>query len=262
MRLLSLARDLRRRKARRRDALFVAEGIRAVEELLSARAGAGLRVRGALASPALDAGERGMALRRALLDAGVPVLEVSDADFASAADTDTPQGVLAIAEQPAHAVDAIVAAARGRPLLLLDAIQDPGNAGTMLRAAAALGAAGVLAMPGTVDLWSAKVVRGAMGAIYQLPVAHVAWTELDAARDDLPLWGADAAGAPIARAASDRPDRLGLVVGNEGNGLSVEARSRVDRLVAVPIVPAVESLNAAVAAGILLYELRPAALRS
>src|SRR5437868_15405207 len=91
-RLLSLARDLRRRRARERQGLFVAEGVRAVEELLAS----GLAVRGALVAPALERTGRGHALRRALDEHRIPSLDVDDAEFASAADTETPQGILAV----------------------------------------------------------------------------------------------------------------------------------------------------------------------
>ncbi|AHG91370.1 tRNA/rRNA methyltransferase (SpoU) [Gemmatirosa kalamazoonensis] len=260
MRLLSLARDLRRRRARERHGLFVAEGVRAVEELLASA----VPVRGALAAPALDATERGASLRHALEVRGVPLLDVSDTDFASAADTDSPQGVLAVAEQPrTTASDVLAHLGDGGCVLLLDAVQDPGNAGTMLRSAAAFDAAGVIAVTGTVDLWGAKVVRSAMGALFHQPVAHAAWEELDEAMagTGAELWGADGAGQPVSRLAAERPARLVLAVGNEGAGLSQRARARASRLAAIPIAPGVESLNAAVAAGILLYELRPEALR-
>lgn len=252
MRLLSLARDLRRRKARERQGLFVAEGIRTVEEVVAA----GLAVRGALAAPGLIAMPRGEALRAALDAAHVPVLDVDDDTFASAADTDSPQGVLAIVEPPAHALDA-VASAGGR-LLVLDGVQDPGNAGTMLRTAAALGAAGVIALPGSVDLWSAKVVRSAMGAHFRLPAVHAPLdATLSALREaGVELWGADMAGDPVDVAATQLPERVALAIGNEGNGLTAGVRSAATRLVSIPIAAGVESLNAGVAAGILLYALR------
>jgi len=260
VRLLSLARDLRRRRARERHGLFVAEGVRTVEELLAS----GLAVRGALAAPALDGTTRGAALRDALHDRGVPLLDVSDTDFASAADTDTPQGILAVGERPrTTAADVLGTLGHGGCTLLLDAVQDPGNAGTMLRSAAAFGAAGVIAVTGTVDLWGAKVVRSAMGALFRQPVAHASWDDVDAAlaAAGAELWGADGAGASVARLVAERPARLVVAVGNEGAGLSHAAVTRASRLVGIPIAPGVESLNAAVAAAILLYELRPGALR-
>ena len=253
MRLLGLARDLKRRKARERRGLFVAEGVRAVEELLASP----LRVHGALV--AADAGDdpRFAALLGGLGARGVAVEAVSAADFRSAADTDAPQGVLAIAAVPERSLDALALAPAGAVVLLLDGLQDPGNVGTIVRTAAALEAAAVLALPGTVDLWNAKVVRSAMGALFDFPALPCTWDAVDAfrLRQPLALWGADARGRALDRGASRLDAPLGLVVGNEGNGLSPEARARVDRLVALPIGGRVESLNAAVAAGILLYAL-------
>jgi TrmH family RNA methyltransferase len=262
MRLLTLARDLRRRKARQRQGLFVAEGIRTVEELLDSS----LRTRGALVSTSLDATPRGRALRQRLDTQAVPVLELSESDFASAAETDAPQGVLMIAEQPelapAELADRLGSGALR--LLVLDGVQDPGNVGTLLRSAAGLGAAAVLALPGTVDLWSAKVVRSSMGASFRLPTATSDTAESAAAflaAERIVLWGADGAGTSVGVLAPSAPDRLAVAVGNEGAGLSGAVRAAAERLVAVPSSGLVESLNVAVAASILLYELRPAALR-
>jgi len=136
-------------------------------------------------------------------------------------------------------------------------VQDPGNVGTIVRTAAALGASAVVATPGTVDLWNAKVVRSAMGAGFHLPTLASTWDALDAfrRRESLALWGGDAGGTPLHELKP--PERLALVVGNEGAGLSADARRLVDRLVALPIAETVESLNVAVATGILLYQLRP-----
>lgn len=261
MKLLTLARDLRRRKARERQGLFVVEGIRAVEELVAS----GLLVRGVLAAPQLDATARGAALRADLADRALPLVEVSDADLASAADTDSPQGVLAIAERPRHDLDDLLGSAPGEVrILVLDALQDPGNAGTLLRTAAALGATATMALPGTVDLWSAKVVRSAMGAHFRHPTLSSTWDTLAAflGRRDVQLWAADGAGEPLDAVTAPLPPALALAIGNEGAGLSAEARARADRLVAIPIVPAVESLNAAAAGAILLYAVRPTSLRS
>ncbi len=261
MRLLTLARDLQRRKARERQGLFVAEGIRTVEELLAAP----LRPRGAVVSDALDATPRGAALRERIAAAGIPLLEVTGRDFATAADTDAPQGVLMVAEQPALTLDALgerLPASDVR-LLVLDGVQDPGNVGTILRSAAGLGAAAVVALPGTVDLWSAKVVRSAMGAQFRLSTVGDTAEALDAFLSSarIVLWGADGAGAPVGALAASAPDRLAVAVGNEGAGLSATVRARAAGLVAVPSTGLVESLNVAVAASILLYELRPASLR-
>ena len=228
------------------------EGVRAVEELLRSP----IAPRGILVAPQLLDAPRGAALRETIARSGHPVEEVAARDFHTAAETESPQGVLAIAPIPDRSL-AAVAPTDGLRLLVLDALQDPGNVGTILRTAAALGATATVALPGTVDLWNAKVVRSAMGALFHHPCMAATWDDVDAfrARAGAALWVADAGGTPLERAPA--PARLALVVGNEGAGVSAEARARADRLVALPIASVVESLNVAVATGILLYELRP-----
>ncbi len=252
MTLLSVARDLKRRKGRERQTRFVAEGVRTVEELLRSP----IHLVGALVSPALADTPRGTALRDTMHASGVAVLEVSEHDFASASSTDSPQGVLAVADIPHRDVTQLSFGARPRALVL-DAVQDPGNVGTLVRTAAALGADVTLAMPETVDLWNAKVVRSAMGALFRHSVLACTWQEFDAlcATHHLSCWAADASGEPVQRIEDSQA--IALVVGNEGAGISTEAQRRAHRRIAIPIAADVESLNVAVAAGILLYQLRP-----
>jgi RNA methyltransferase, TrmH family len=251
LKLLTLARDLRRRRARERQQLFVAEGVRAVEELLRSP----ISVRGMLVAPQLAGAPRGTALLDSGRRRGVELVEVDEREFASAAETDSPQGVLAIGEIPAAKLSDLKLPERAR-LVVLDAVQDPGNVGTILRTAAALDASAVLAMPGTVDLWNAKVVRSAMGALFHRPALMSTWAELDTflAPNAVALWGADAAGTPLDQMIP--PDRLGILVGNEGAGLTPEGLARIEHRVSLPISSTVESLNVAVATGILLYQLR------
>jgi RNA methyltransferase, TrmH family len=232
--------------------LFVVEGVRAAEELVKSP----LRIVGALASPQLASSDRGLALRDSLASRAIEVADVTTAEFESAAETDTPQGILVIAATPERALHHFAASDPSR-FLVLDGVQDPGNVGTLLRTAAALGATATLALPGTVDLWNAKVVRSAMGAHFVHPALHCTWDELrlflDASR--VPLWGSDAEGTSAHR--SSAPSRLALAVGNEGAGLSTHVRDAAEQIVSLPLAGGVESLNVAVAAGILLYELRP-----
>ncbi|MEA3247827.1 MAG: RNA methyltransferase [Gemmatimonadota bacterium] len=246
-RLLTLARDLKRRKARERNSQFVAEGVRVVEELVRS----GGPVTGVLVARAAADTPRVAAL---LHGSTTPHVVVSDADFASAASTAAPQGVLAIADVPDVAL-ASIPDARLRRVLVLDAIQDPGNVGTLIRTAAGLRADAVVALPGTVDPWNAKVVRGGAGAHFHVTVTAATTDELAsrlrAAR--VVVWGADAAGRPVGTAAP--PERLALAVGNEGAGLTPPVRDLAAGLVSLPMAAGVESLNVAVAAGILMYEL-------
>ncbi|MEX2109217.1 MAG: RNA methyltransferase [Gemmatimonadaceae bacterium] len=251
MRLLTLARDLGRRKAREKHSLFVAEGIRSVEELLSA----GLAVRGALVAPQLATAPRGQLLRASLDAAGVEVAEISEKDFRSAAETESPQGVIAIAEIPKRTLDTLELGTSCR-LLVLDGVQDPGNVGTIVRTAAALGATATIALPGTVDLWNPKVIRSSMGAQFLHPALHVTIQGLFAflEREGIELWSAEADGTQLR--SETPPPRLAIAVGNEGSGLSADVRARSRRTVSLPIANSVESLNVAVAAGIILYQLR------
>lgn len=251
MKLLTLARDLGRRKAREKHSLFVAEGVRSVEELLRS----GLPVRGALVAPQLGEAPRGQLLRASLEAAGVEISEVSERDFRSAAETESPQGVLAIAEIPKLTLRKLDTAARCR-LLVLDAVQDPGNVGTIVRTAAALGATATIALTGTVDLWNPKVIRSSMGAQFVHPALHATASELFdfLVAENIELWSADAAGSSLAEEPA--PPRLAVAVGNEGAGLSSEVRARSKRIVSLPLTRGAESLNVAVAAGIILYQLR------
>ena len=250
MKLLSLARDLKRRKARDREGVFVVEGIRAVEELLRSP----LAVRGLLVAPKLIDSHRGAALVEAAKARGLDVVDVDEKEFRSAAETESPQGIVAIAETPKRSLGALPTTGPLR-LLLLDAVQDPGNVGTIIRTAAALGATATIALPGSVDVWNAKVVRSAMGAHFHHPAFHASWEDVESflASTATPMWAADAGGEPLPDRA---PTRLALAVGNEGGGLSPAVRGAAARIVSLPITATVESLNVAVATGILLHELR------
>jgi RNA methyltransferase, TrmH family len=248
LKLLTLARDLKRRKSREKHRLFVAEGVRAVEELLRSP----LTIRGALVAPQLFDAPRGAALAESIRAREVEVHEVAPNEFSSAAETESPQGVIAIAEVPERSLASLPEDWKG-VMLVLDAVQDPGNVGTILRTAAALGAVATITLPGTVDLWNAKVVRSGMGAHFKHPAISSTWAELDAfrTRTGTQLFAADSGGDAMTSISA--PKRVALVLGNEGAGLSAETRSRADRTIALPLHSNVESLNVAVAAGILLY---------
>jgi len=248
--LLSVARDLQRRKARERSGRFVAEGVRTVAELLKS----GLPIEGLLVAQTAGESPRIVELLEQAAHRRVPILSVQEGDFASAAGTEAPQGILAVAAVPEFSLANLPDS--GVRLLVLDAVQDPGNVGTILRTAAALGVTATLALPGTVDLWNAKVVRSAMGSHFVHPT--FSWT-VDAlasflAERGIPLWGADAAGTPLPEV--EVPSQWALTVGNEGAGLSPAVQSLVAGTVALPISPTVESLNVAVATGILLFAFR------
>ncbi len=245
-----LVRSLKRRKARESEGLFLAEGVRVVDELLAAR----LPARLVVVSPALGETERGRALRSRLADvAPEAVREVRESELRQLSATEAPQGVLAVASIPAPSLEAIEPRGPGF-VVVLDGVQDPGNVGTLARSAAAFGCMALICLPGTADPWNGKAVRAAAGALFRVPVVlsdeGTAWDWLD--RHGFAAWGADAAGEWVTGAVS-RPGRLALAVGNEGAGLGTAVRQRCARLVAVPMEAGTESLNVAVAAGILMY---------
>jgi TrmH family RNA methyltransferase len=247
--LVTTVRNLQQRKGRRRRALTLAEGVRLVEEALSAQ----VAVHGALVTPDLGATPRGAALLAALAARAVPIEELGARAFGQVADTDTPQGVLAVVEPPRWALTDL-RPGRAAPVLVLDAVQDPGNVGTLLRTAFALGAAGAVLLKGTADLTNPKVVRGAMGATFRLPAVPLDDAEFGAwvRRERLTVWVAAGDGVPLGR--STPPERLAFVVGNEGAGVGAAMRGLAHQQVAIPLARGAESLNVAVAAGILLYE--------
>ncbi len=249
MTLTRLLRDLHRRKARERRGLALAEGVRLVEEMLAA----GADCKGVMVSPGLSSTPRGAALRAALDARGVPCEETSDEELAALAATEHPQGVVAVVVPRPWTLDQMIPMPR-RPVVVLDALQDPGNVGTIARTARAFGVTGLIALPGTADLSAPKTWRAAMGALFRLPHALVDRETLAAwrVRHGITLWAASAAGAPFDPAAA--PSRLGLVFGNEGAGVTDMVRDLIDREVGIPMDPEAESLNVAVAAGILLYQ--------
>lgn len=233
------------------------EGVRAAEEALDAA----LPIEFALCAPAIEETERGRALASRLAAAGVAIERIPDRELAGLADTDTPQGVLLVCVQPRRSLDDL-AVSPVTTLLVCDAVQDPGNLGTLVRCAAAFAAAGVVALDGTVDPWNAKAVRASAGAAFRLPVILERWP---AVRDWLAARGiellvADASGEDVA--GLQRRGPLALVVGNEGAGVRAEIRRAAARAVAVPVEGRVESLNVATAGAILLYELTRKARRA
>ncbi len=252
--LQTTVRDLQRRKARGRRGLAVLEGVRLVEEALAA----GLEFKGALVSPDLARTTRGQALVADLAGHAVAVEEVGARTFGQLAGTETPQGILAVVAPRIWTV-ADISPAPGSAVLVVDGVQDPGNLGTLIRTAHALGAAATIVLRGTADPMNAKALRGAMGATFRHPVVplddapFIAW----ARQRGLTLWAAAVDGVPLARAldaSTDREELIAVIVGNEGAGIRPQLNAISAQRVAIPLARGAESLNVAVAAGILLYE--------
>lgn len=242
------ARGLRRSRERRATGRHLVEGPRAVTEALRA---------GVVEELYLDT-EQASALRRTWgleppADAApVRVEEVTPAVLAAMAEATTPQGVVAVARtEPAE-----LAEVGEGVVVVLDRLADPGNAGTVLRTAAALGASGVVLTAGSVDPYAPKAVRAAVGSTYQVPVVvGVTLVEVAAhARGTgRRLVGLDAAGGLGLEVLREAAGALTLVLGNEAHGLDPATRALLDTTVAIELEPHAESLNVAAAAAIAIH---------
>ena len=237
-------RSLHRRSRRYDERLFLVEGVRLAEEALQA----GLPLHLALYVPERLAGTPRAAALLARLAAHPQAFSTTPQILDTVADTVTPQGVVAAVPWPELPPRA------GGLILILDQLRDPGNCGTILRTAEASGAGLVLCTAGTVDPFSPKVVRAGMGAHFRLPLrAAVPWDEVAAQVAGRQVLLAEARGGRPYDAVDWRFPTA-LIVGGEAEGPSPEARRLATATVSIPMAGGAESLNAAVAAGILLFE--------
>jgi RNA methyltransferase, TrmH family len=185
---------------------------------------------------------------------GVEVLRLTEEVFESVVETQSPQGVAALIVPPVHRLDDVLKSAA--PLILVAAgLQDPGNLGTLVRSAEAFGAAGILTTPGTVSAWNQKALRASVGSVFRMPVVGV--TSDDVAH--LKTHGIRLIAAVGGTGATPAQDvdfnkACALLIGNEGAGLGAEWMRMADERVTIPCPGPVESLNAAVAGSLLLYE--------
>ena len=187
-----------------------------------------------------------------LIADGLPLLEVSPALMKLLADTDTPQGVVGVFGWP----DTELAGLSGDLLLVVDGLQDPGNTGSVLRTAAAVGVSAVLSLKGSVDLTAPKVVRASMGGIFQVPwIQNITPAEAAdwlGAKGIKPVAMVPGEGTPFHR--FDYSGNLALVVGNEAAGISSEIADICREGVTIPMPGNTQSLNASVAVALVLYQ--------
>jgi RNA methyltransferase, TrmH family len=240
---IKLVRALQARRAERKtEQAFVIEGLRLAEEAIRAEVPARL----VLHTDHLDS--RGRAAVNQLARLGAVVETVSPEVMAAASDTQAPPGLLAVLNLPAVAVP--------RPLtfaLVLDRLADPGNLGTVLRTASAAGVQAIFLAPGTVDAYNPKVVRAAAGAHFHLPVVEAAWGDIASASARLKLWRAEAH-AGVTHTEVDWRAPSGLVIGSEATGPGDAAQRLAPDAVRIPMPGQAESLNAAIATAVLLFE--------
>lgn len=231
-------------RARREEAAFIVEGVRLAEEALNA----GWQAELVLFSAGLNA--RGQAVVRGFAQRGSQVEEATEAVLKAASDTQNPQGILAVVRQfrqpDPELLDFVIIA---------DEIRDPGNLGSILRSAAAAGVQAVFLTPGCADPFSPKVVRSAMGAHFRLHLAGLNWPAIreKAATAGLYIVLA-AAGSDLVYTDCDFCRPVGIIIGGEAEGVSSPGRALANAAVRIPMPGNTESLNAAAATAVLLFE--------
>ena len=242
---VKLVRALARRRVRWRERCFILEGARLLGEVVRLAA----HPRFVLHTEETRQNVKVAPLLDALIERGVPCHPVSEDVMAACTDTVTPSGLLAVAPFPE-----VPAPARSTWTLVVDSVRTPGNLGAILRTAAAAGVDQVLLSPGTVDLYNPKVVRGGAGAHFCLAILPLSWREIETRLQGLDVWLAAARG-DLAHTQLDGKRPLALIVGGEARGASPSALALATGRVTISMARGVESLNVAVAAGVLLFEI-------
>lgn len=253
------AMSLKQRKFREKEGLYLVEGLNLIEE--ASRIPQDIEMiligesqyRNACNSEIRELSNR-------LEKAKINMVLVEDKVFGKLVDTKTPRGVagiIRIKKQDEKSFFGKSADIKDRKILILDRIQDPGNCGTLIRTAEAAGFVGIIAVKGTVDLYSPKVVRSAAGSILRLPLFFSEKPEETVEvlkRHYIKIVAASPRGKSIYFGLKLN-ENIAIVIGNEGRGIHRDFINGSDYLVKIPMAQPVESLNAAVAGGVLMYEL-------
>jgi TrmH family RNA methyltransferase len=239
---IKLIRALAGRPKERREAgAFLAEGVRLVEEALAAN----WPFRFVMYSDELS--KRGVELVQRLKDKKLDVEKVESRLLQSLGETETSQGILVVLN------DSRLSMPESTDFLLVpDQIRDPGNLGTLLRSAEAAGVQAVALPPETTDAFAPKAVRSAMGAHFRLPIRSMSWDEIQRHTQGLQVLLADMGGNPCWEMDLRQP--LALIIGGEAGGASEQAQKLVVQKVRIPMTGKTESLNAAVAGSVLMFE--------
>lgn len=245
--LVKAAAELKQKKYRQQKGLFLAEGLRTVEEAVNYSA-----VETIFYTAVED--DRTRSVLEKAAEQQIKLVCVTENVMKKIADTETPQGIIAVCRMQNNSLENLLTG--GKMLLVLDRIGDPGNLGTMLRTADAAGIGGLVLLKGCVDIYAPKTVRSSMGSLFHLPVI----AGLD--EGDF-IKNAKNAGYELLVTCLDGADnlykadlngRLAFVMGNEANGVSDTLLQAADKRVYIPMAGRAESLNVAMAAGIVMFE--------
>ncbi len=239
---VKFVRSLAERKHRLKEQRFAIEGARLIEDALAAN----LIPDWIFCAERLTTRAEETVSR--LKKRGVEIITVSDAVLKACSETRAPQGLIAVLPFP-H----LAAPPDPKMILIADSLRDPGNLGTLLRSAAASDVDVVLLSPDTVDAYNPKVVRGAMGAHFRVPISEAVWAEIADRVRDMNTYLA-AADGELTYSAVDWTQSSALIVGSEASGASENAAQLATKRISIPLSRKVESLNAAVAASVILFE--------
>ena len=244
-------RRLSSAKHRRRERAFVVEGVQPVVRAIEGKAD----IETIIAAPDLIEGSFTHELLQTQRQGGTHIDLVTADLFASLSDRDGPSGIMAIVRQPTHGLDTLDLGSDGLIVGLLN-VANPGNLGTIIRTANAVGADAVVVLGSSTDIYAPACVKASMGAMFDTPVVRESSVDRFfewAAANDVVI-GATSARAAVPLWEVDLPDRFAALFGNEGAGLPQEVIERSAVRITIPMVGTVSSLNLAIAAGIVLYE--------
>lgn len=240
----------KKRKARDEERVFLVEGIRMFREVPVDK------LREVYVSESFYKKEK-ETIEKVLAEGGVRAELVSDTVFSHISDTKTPQGILCVVQQMDHMLEQMLQGEQ-RHLLVLDNLQDPGNLGTIVRTAEGAGVNGIIMSADCVDIYNPKTIRSTMGSVYRMPFCYA--EELPKAIEKIKQAGIHTYAAHLLGEHDyDQEDYRGscaFFIGNEGNGLREEIAKAAQTYVKIPMSGQVESLNAAIAASVLMFEVR------
>ena len=227
-------------KTRREQGVFLAEGLRLFKEIPKEQL-----IKAYVTEEFLEKNQQ-------LLE-NVDYEIVAENVLKEASDTKTPQGVLAVVKMKNYSLEELMG--QNNPcLMVLENIQDPGNLGTIIRTSEGAGVSGILMSKDTVDLYNPKVVRSTMGSIFRMPCIVLPMDEIFTflRKEGITSYGAHLEGRDFYK--ENYKTACAFFIGNEGNGLTEETTKRVERKIKIPMYGQVESLNAAIASTVLMYE--------
>lgn len=243
---------VKKAKDRREQGLFIVEGIKMFRELPKEN----LKKAYVSESFLKQLERQGRISEGKMLQEEYPCEIVSDEVMKYMSDTQSPQGILAVAKQFSYTLKGLLEQKANAHLMILETLQDPGNLGTIIRAGEGAGVTGIIMNTSTADIYNPKVIRSTMGSVYRVPFVYA--EDLKAALNEVKQAGIYLFAAHLKGNSSyDKEDyckSTGFLIGNEANGLSEELSAMADRYVKIPMAGKVESLNAAVAASILMFE--------